>query len=143
MQGQQQDQVSQWAATGGGFSFHESSQGVTPHNPFLASQPGVNTGVPKQEFGKMHQQAEFRPPRKNETRERLKKIEAMLTYLHDQTVQTIANQEQAAKRENQLLAYAAEITQKQTAILQNYGYLSEVARGYQASSYGYSTHHGQ
>ena len=143
MQGQQQDQVSQWGVTSGGFPFHESSQGVTPHNPFLASQPGVNAGAQKQEFGKVHQQAEFKPPRRNETRERLKKIEAMLVYLHDQTVQTIANQEQAAKRENQLLAYAAEITQKQTAILQQYGYLSEMTRGYQPPNYGYSTHHGQ
>lgn len=143
MQGWEQNQVSQWGMGGGNLHPFEPPPGVAQHNPFLSSQPGVNTEVSKQKCGKMCQQAEGKPQRRNETRDRLKKHEAMLEYLHDQTVQIITNQEQAAKRENQLLAYAADLAQKQTAILQNCSHLSEVMRGYQPTGYSYPAHHGQ
>ncbi len=142
MQGRDQTQGPQWGVARSNFPFNEAFQRPVQHNPFSVCQPGQIGDGDKQENEKTYHQTGAKP-RRNETRDKLGKLEIMLTYIYEQTSQIIANQEQAAKREIQLLAYAEDAAQKQNLILQNLNYRTELLRGYQQSNYGYPVQQGQ
>ena len=112
-------------------------------NPFSNDQTGQNNNIIGREYGSLFSQRVVTKPRKNNTRDKLVKFEAMLNGVHEEMIQILKHQEQAAKRENKLLAHAEEAVQKLNLLVQNSNYLIELTRGYQQTNFAYSGHYRQ
>ena len=138
----EQAQYPQWGVTKSEYPFNEV-QSLMSQNPFSNDQTGQNNNIIGREYGSLFSQRVVTKPRKNNTRDKLVKFEAMLNGVHEEMIQILKHQEQAAKRENKLLAHAEEAVQKLNLLVQNSNYLIELTRGYQQTNFAYSGHYRQ